>query len=51
MKEVDISNLWRLDLIGITNPIEKKLREEMDRQIKDHFLETVKVNDEKRYNI
>ncbi|GFY23102.1 integrase catalytic domain-containing protein [Trichonephila clavipes] len=44
VNELDIPNLWRLDLNGIDDPIEKKSKQEIDLQTKEHFLETVKIN-------
>ncbi|GFT16106.1 integrase catalytic domain-containing protein [Trichonephila clavipes] len=51
VNELDISNLWRLDLIGIDDPIEKKSKQEIDLQTKEHFLETVKINCDGRYEV
>lgn len=51
VKEADISSLWRLDLIGINDPIEKKSRQEIDLQTKEHFLETVRINEDGRYEV
>ncbi|KFM77148.1 hypothetical protein X975_01493, partial [Stegodyphus mimosarum] len=38
INEAEVSSLWRLDLIGINDPIEKESKHEVD------FLETVTVN-------
>ena len=42
VNEAEISNLWKLDLIGI-NPVEKKSKAEIDRHLKEHFFETVTI--------
>ncbi|GFY23480.1 hypothetical protein TNCV_3941721 [Trichonephila clavipes] len=46
VNEAKISNLWKLDLIGINDPVEKKSEHEIDLQIKKYFLETVTINAE-----
>ncbi|GFU46363.1 integrase catalytic domain-containing protein [Trichonephila clavipes] len=51
VNELDISDLWRLDLIGINYPIEKKFKQEIDLQTKEHFLETVKINCDRQYEV
>lgn len=51
VNESEISNLWKLDLIGINDPAEKKSKSEIDLQTKEHFLETVTINKEGRYEV
>lgn len=51
VKEAEISDLWRLDLLGISDPIEKLCKMEVDRQVKEHFLQTVTRNKDGRYEI
>ncbi|XP_054713062.1 uncharacterized protein LOC129222571 [Uloborus diversus] len=50
IKEADISDLWKLDLIGIKDPIERLSKSEQEAIAKNHFLETVKFTDN-RYEI
>ncbi|GFX62253.1 uncharacterized protein TNCV_3306271 [Trichonephila clavipes] len=51
VNEAEISNLWKLDLIGINDTVEKKSKYEIDLQTKKHFLETVTINEEGRYEV
>ena len=51
VKEAEMADLWRLDLIGIKDPIEKKLKREKYFEAQEHFLQTVKVNDQGRYEV
>ncbi|GBN21970.1 hypothetical protein AVEN_107039-1 [Araneus ventricosus] len=51
IKELDISDLWKLDLIGIKDPIEKLSKKEQEDLTKEHFLQTVRYNDDKRYEV
>ncbi|GFY12091.1 uncharacterized protein TNCV_4975911 [Trichonephila clavipes] len=51
VNEADISNLWKLDLIGINDPVERKCKYEIDLQTKNHFLEMVTTNKEGRYEV
>ncbi|GFY16353.1 reverse transcriptase domain-containing protein [Trichonephila clavipes] len=43
VKEMDISQLWRLDSLGIQDPSEQKTKEELHKASMEHFLRTVKV--------
>ncbi|GFV27764.1 integrase catalytic domain-containing protein [Trichonephila clavipes] len=51
MSNLNKCNNRRLDLIGIDDPIEKKSKQEIDLQTKEHFLEIVKVNCDGRYEV
>ncbi|GBL78773.1 hypothetical protein AVEN_65314-1 [Araneus ventricosus] len=46
-----ISDLWRLDSLGICDPSEKKTREELEQSAKEHFFRTVTRNQEGRYQV
>lgn len=46
-----ISNLWELDVLGILNPSEKVLREEIILSAKESFLQSVTENSEGRYEV
>lgn len=46
-----ISDLWRLDVLGITDPGEKNTKEEKELAVMDHFMKTVSVNCSKRYEV
>src|SRR5436190_18550099 len=45
------SDLWRLDLIGIEDPTERKTSDERQCEVKRYFLDTVTVNEEGRYQV
>ncbi|XP_015927692.1 uncharacterized protein [Parasteatoda tepidariorum] len=51
VKEAEMADLWRIDLMGIKDPIEKKLKRKKDCEAQEHFLKTVTVNDQGRYEI
>lgn len=46
-----LSELWELETIGIKEPSDKKTKEEAALAARDLFLQTVKVNDEGRYEV
>ncbi|XP_043466423.1 uncharacterized protein LOC122501193 [Leptopilina heterotoma] len=49
VQEAKVSDLWSLDTIGIKDPIEKLNRIEKDKQVKENFLNTVKLKENDRY--
>ncbi|GBM09362.1 hypothetical protein AVEN_184072-1 [Araneus ventricosus] len=51
VKELDILDLWKIDSIGIKDPIEKLSKKELEDLTKEHFLQTVRYNDDKRYEV
>ncbi|XP_035715967.1 uncharacterized protein LOC110860203 [Folsomia candida] len=51
VRDLDIQALWKLDLIGITDPGETKTREELMESATKHFKDNVQVNDEGRYEV
>ncbi|GFV93924.1 integrase catalytic domain-containing protein [Trichonephila clavipes] len=44
---MDISQLWRLDSLGIQDPSKQKTKEELHKASMEHFLRTVKVEEER----
>jgi hypothetical protein len=46
-----ISDLWRLDTLGIRDPTETRSRHELEQAALDHFKETIVVNEEGRYEV
>lgn len=48
---LNVTDLWRLDLIGIDDPTEHKHKNAVEADVKRKFLETVKVNEESRYEV
>ncbi|GBN01822.1 hypothetical protein AVEN_204960-1 [Araneus ventricosus] len=51
VKEAEIADLWRLDVLGIKDPMERKSKQEIDLKTTEHFKETVKFNQEYRYKV
>uniref|UniRef100_A0A8D8SJN2 Integrase catalytic domain-containing protein n=1 Tax=Cacopsylla melanoneura TaxID=428564 RepID=A0A8D8SJN2_9HEMI len=51
LKDVSVSDLWSLDVLGITDPLEQKQKFEIDRATEEHFQSTVKVNEENRFEV
>ncbi|GFY07959.1 uncharacterized protein TNCV_2579911 [Trichonephila clavipes] len=47
--EMDISQLWILDSLGIQDPSEQKTKEELHKASMEHFLRTVKVDEEEQF--
>ncbi|XP_077263731.1 uncharacterized protein LOC143898261 [Temnothorax americanus] len=42
---------WRLDVLGITDPVQTKTKEAHLEQVKDYFRQTVTVNNSGRYEV
>ena len=51
LQEADISLLWWLDMLGINDPDQKKSLALKDYEVKQKILETVKINQEGRFEI
>ncbi|KAF2895559.1 hypothetical protein ILUMI_10613, partial [Ignelater luminosus] len=51
VQEADTSNLWSLDVMGITDPVETKSRERAQEEICERFRQAVTINENKRYEI
>ena len=51
IENVQISDLWEFDLIGIQDPIEKKTKEQAHLDTWSHFRETASFNEEGRYEV
>lgn len=49
IKELDVSNLWRLDVIGIKDAAETKKKEKAIEAANQHFDNTLAMNEETRY--
>ncbi|XP_035221501.1 uncharacterized protein LOC118194456 [Stegodyphus dumicola] len=50
-KEILISDLWSLDSLGILDSSERKNKLELQEEARDHFLSTVNVNEEGRFQV
>ncbi|CAG7831255.1 unnamed protein product, partial [Allacma fusca] len=46
-----ISSLWKLELLGITDPAEVSTRKDLEASAKNHFMTTVSMNNEGRYEV
>lgn len=47
----NVSDLWALDVLGITDPTNKMVQADIDKATYDHFLSTVKVNEDDRFEV
>lgn len=47
----NIVNLWKIEAIGITDPCERESQNELEEVAVNHFKETVRINDDGRYEI
>ncbi|XP_025155125.1 uncharacterized protein LOC112588673 [Harpegnathos saltator] len=50
-QEASISDLWRLDTLGIMDPIESITKEARQAEVKASFRDTAKKNEEGRYEV
>ncbi|XP_011858502.1 PREDICTED: uncharacterized protein LOC105556050 [Vollenhovia emeryi] len=50
-QDAKISDLWSLDILGITDPVQTKTKESHQEQVKDYFRQTVTVNNAGRYEV
>ncbi|XP_011068817.1 PREDICTED: uncharacterized protein LOC105154792 [Acromyrmex echinatior] len=50
-QETNISDLWKLDVLDITDPIESVTKEAHQAEIKTSFQETMKIDNEGRYEV
>jgi hypothetical protein len=46
-----VNKLWELDILGIQDPQHKKSKEERAMAVQTYFLDTVRVNEEGRYEV
>ncbi|KAF8797260.1 hypothetical protein HNY73_001545 [Argiope bruennichi] len=51
IKDCNISDLWKLEDIGITDPAESKKKTEMHQDTLDYFRNTLTIDEEGRYEI
>nr|XP_022907792.1 uncharacterized protein LOC111419242 [Onthophagus taurus] len=51
VRDASITRLWQLDVLGITDPTEHKSRQEVVSAARDFFNETVKINEDGRYEV
>ncbi|XP_024878860.1 uncharacterized protein LOC112459126, partial [Temnothorax curvispinosus] len=51
VQEANISDLWRLDVVGISDPIEKASKLVREEQTREFLKQTAKLNEEGRYEV
>ncbi|XP_021947122.1 uncharacterized protein LOC110845069 [Folsomia candida] len=51
LASMDESKLWDLDVIGITDPAEHLNKENQDKEVKEHFLQSVCREGDGRYRV
>jgi hypothetical protein len=51
IKKADVQDLWRLDVIGIKDPVETMTRDEAVESANGHFLKNVDVTTDGRYEV
>lgn len=50
-EEAKVIDLWKLDMLGITDPIVKRTKEEHQIQVKENFRQTIKMDSNNRYEV
>lgn len=50
-QEANVADLWKMDTLGITDPIQKKIREAYQEEVKECFRQTIRINEEERYEV
>ncbi|KAJ8918883.1 hypothetical protein NQ315_011175, partial [Exocentrus adspersus] len=51
VNDASICELWELDALGIREPLEKKSRSDMEAAAKKLFTQTIKINEDGRYEV
>ena len=50
-QEANLADLWNLDILGITDPIQKSLKIERDEKVREFLINTTKLNPEGHYEV
>jgi len=50
-EKANVTDLWELDTLGITDPIVKRTKEEHQIQVKENFRQTIKMDSHNRYEV
>ncbi|GFX79328.1 CCHC-type domain-containing protein [Trichonephila clavipes] len=50
-EDIPVSSLWDLEMLGIRDTIEQNSREEKEKAVMSHFLETVRQKENGRYEV
>lgn len=51
LKNLELHNIWDLEVLGITDPTKEKDKKLLEEDTLIHFQETLRVNDEQRYEV
>ncbi|GFS50860.1 integrase catalytic domain-containing protein [Trichonephila clavipes] len=51
VNDMCVSDLWKLDSLGITDPVETKTKLEIQKETLNHFQKTISVNISGRYEV
>ncbi|GFV89471.1 integrase catalytic domain-containing protein [Trichonephila clavipes] len=50
-EDIPVSSLWDLEMLGIRDTIDQNSREEKEKAVMSHFLETVRQKEDGRYEV
>ncbi|GFU84140.1 integrase catalytic domain-containing protein [Trichonephila clavipes] len=50
-EDIPVSSLWDLEMLGIRDTIEQNSKEEKEKAVMSHFLETVRQKEDGRYEV
>ena len=51
IQEAKLSDLWRLDVLGIEDPLQRQTKQEKEEAVDQRFNETTVINDQGRYEV
>ncbi|XP_059060728.1 uncharacterized protein LOC131853727 [Achroia grisella] len=51
LTKIDISDLWTLETLGITDPVEQSNKTQQELKVLQSFQKSVKINEEGRYEV
>ncbi|GFS28990.1 DUF1758 domain-containing protein [Trichonephila inaurata madagascariensis] len=51
MQNMDVPKMWNLEVLGITDPIEKKNESLLEEETLAHFKETITICEDQRYEV
>lgn len=51
IKDSNITDLWSLDVLGISDPTQKALKSDIEKATMEHFLSTVRVDEDGRFEV
>jgi len=50
-QEARITDLWRLDILGITDPVQKRTKDTLQAEVKERFRQIIRTDEEYRYKV